>query len=101
MSKQLSAFVVRKAGRVVDCIKAKDIGLAMQEALDKWEKYCVKKGCTLSVDFVPDVAVKPLIVKPTKAEVMQYGAFGSAGQSAVPSINPVFAAMHQSTRSTE
>jgi len=101
MSKQLSAFVVRKAGRVVDCIKAKDIGLAMQEALDKWEKYCVKKGCTLAVDFVPDAAVKPLVLMPTKLEVMQYGPVGAPDKSVVPSINPVFAAIHQSTRSTE
>lgn len=69
--KALGWFTVEKAGRVVDCIRAKDLCLAFQEAMDKWERWC-DEGTRIEVKPLPDAPPKPVIVKPTQSEVRAY-----------------------------
>jgi hypothetical protein len=72
---KLGWFVVEKAGRVVDCIRAKDLCLAFQEAMDKWEHWC-EKGTRIEVKPMSDAPAKidvaPVVVVATRAEVQTY-----------------------------
>lgn len=72
---ELQQFVVKKGGKIVDTVKAKDLCLAFQEALDKWEKYC-KPGTLLEVEIMEPAKsrVEPSVLLPTKEEVKEYGA---------------------------
>lgn len=79
-------FIVKKAGRVVDAVRAADIGLAMQAALDVWEKAAEKSGHLLEVEPMP-VAVTPKLRRATREEIKLY----SGGAGDVPVVhNPVF-----------
>lgn len=72
--KDLKWFVVEKAGRIVDCIQAKDLCLAFQEAMDKWERFC-SKGTMIEVKKLGAAPARtvPVIVRPTPEEVRNYG----------------------------
>jgi len=72
--KTMSHFNVVKSGKVVDCIKAADIGIAVQVAMDKWERFLGRDG-TISVVPTPAKAVK-LVQPATRSEVAQYGNSG-------------------------
>lgn len=64
-------FIVKKGGRVVDCVKAPDISIALQVAMDVWERF-IGPGESFSVDVMPPAKPK-LIVKPTKSEIQEFG----------------------------
>jgi hypothetical protein len=70
MNKKGAWFNVIKSGRVVDCIKAADIGIAVQVAMDKWERFLGRDG-TLSVVPVPAKSTK-LVQPATRSEVARY-----------------------------
>jgi hypothetical protein len=95
---KLAWFVVKKAGRIVDCLKAKDVGLAMQAALDVWEKACEKSAHLLEVEPMPDAPVSR-VIKPTPSDVKKYGHCGVAGQREVPFVNPAYASLLKASES--
>ena len=68
---KLQHFIVLKSNRVVDCLKDKDLCLAFQQAMDKWEHWC-KKGERIEVMPMPDAKPAPVIIKATPAEVRSY-----------------------------
>lgn len=73
--KVLGWFVVEKAGLVVDCMQAKDLCLAFQEAMEKWEHWCAK-GTRIEVKPMSDAPANtdaaPVVVVATRAEVQAY-----------------------------
>lgn len=85
-------FNVIKSGRIVDCVKAKTIGMALQKAMDVWDKACEKQEHSLTVEPTPPKKV-PIIVKPSLNEVKEFGGvrFETAGSKSadVQFVNPV------------
>lgn len=69
---KLIPFIVMKGGRAVDCVKAADISIALQIALDAWERF-IGRDETFSVDLMPPAKPRPVIVKPTKSEIKAFG----------------------------
>jgi hypothetical protein len=71
---KLKQFVVKKDGRIVDTVKAKDLCLAFQEAMDRWEPYCAP-GALIEVEIMAPAKsrVQPSVLLPTKEEVKEYG----------------------------
>lgn len=84
-------FVVKKGNRIVDCVKAKTIGMALQAALDVWEKDCERSGELLEVEVMPPKPERVVQVA-TRKEVKQYG-YGGEDCTCDQCANPVYAAL--------
>jgi hypothetical protein len=74
---KLVHFIVKKSGRVVDCVKDKDLCLAFQQAMDRWEHWCAK-GERIEVLPMPDAKPQNVVIEAKKQEVRQYSGDGAA-----------------------